>query len=77
MTTMIKLKESSGANVEVLGDDQLNQVVGGHHGGHRRRNHGHGYKNSRRNDSHNWASGYEGKGYGEYGSDSDFSSDDS
>ena len=59
---MIKLNQSSSANVNVLGEAQLGQVVGGRgHGGHRRRDYDHCYKN-RRNDCYNYDGGYEGKG---------------
>ena len=77
---MIKHNESNSANVNVLGDDQLSQVVGGHHGGHRRRNYGHCYKNDKNrqyNGGYNYDAGYEGKGYGEDSYDSDFSNGDS
>jgi hypothetical protein len=60
--TMIKLNQSGSANVNVLGEEQLGQVVGGrNHGGHRRRNYDHCYKN-RYNDCYNYDGGYESKG---------------
>ena len=60
---MIKLNQPSSANVNVLGEDQLGQVVGGRgHGGHHRRNYDHCYKNRRYNDCYNYEGGYESKG---------------
>jgi len=60
---MIKLNQSSSANVNVLGEAQLGQVVGGRgHGGHRRRNYDHCYNNRRYNDCDNYGGGYESKG---------------
>jgi hypothetical protein len=60
---MIKLNQSVSANVNVLGEDKLGQVVGGRgHGGHRRRDYDHCYKNRRYNDCYNSDGGYESKG---------------
>ena len=73
---MIKLNESGSANVNVLGEDQLGQVVGGRgHGGHRRRNYDHCYRNRRYNDCYSYDRGYEGKGYCEDSYESDDSYD--
>jgi len=61
---MIKLSESGSANVNVLGEEQLDQVVGGrHHGGYRWKKYDHCYKNRRYNDCYNYEGCYEGKGY--------------
>ena len=61
---MIKLNQSSSANLNVLSEDKLGQVVGGrgHGGGNRWRKYDHCYKN-RYNDCYNYEGGYEGKGY--------------
>ena len=60
---MIKLNQSGSANVNVLGEDQLGQVQGGHGrcGGYRKYNHR--YENRRYNDCYSSDSGYEGKGH--------------
>ncbi|MEO8178389.1 MAG: hypothetical protein ABI895_06105 [Deltaproteobacteria bacterium] len=68
---MIKLNESVSANVNVLGEDQLGQVVGGrHHGGNRWKKYDHCYKNRRYNDCYNYEGGYESKGDDSYDHDS-------
>jgi hypothetical protein len=74
---MMKLNESSSANVNVLGEDQLGQVVGGRgHGGYRRRNYDHCYRNRRYNDCSSYDGGYESKGcddsYESYDCDSSY-----
>jgi hypothetical protein len=60
---MIKLNQSGSANVNVLGEDQLGQVVGGrgHRSGHRK-NYNHCYDKRRYNDCDNYGGGYESKG---------------
>ena len=71
---MIKLNETSSANVSLVGEDELTQVVGGccyrprryHCGGWRRRDYGdHGYGKGKRD------YGYEGESYESEGSDGD------
>jgi hypothetical protein len=61
--TMTKPNQILSANVNVLDEAQLQQVVGGNGrcGGYRK-NYGHGYKNRRHNDSYNYEGGYESKG---------------
>jgi hypothetical protein len=70
---MTKPNQTLSANLNVLDEAQLEQVVGGHGrcGGYRK-NYGHGYKNRRYNDCYNYEGGYESKG-----SDNSYESDES
>src|SRR3954452_4123491 len=71
-TTMIKLNQSGSANVNVLGEDQLGQVQGGHGrcGGYRKYNHR--YEDRRYNDCYSYEGGYEGKGHCDSYNDDDY-----
>jgi hypothetical protein len=78
---MIKLNDNIRASIQVLGEDQLDQVVGGchhkgwgkRHGGGYGRGHG-GYGGGRRDDD---KSGYGGGSYEEPRDDYGYGSDDS
>ena len=67
---MSKLNQKASANVTVLDETKLEQVVGGHHGGSRRHNYGHCYNHRHNKDRYNYGGGHEDKTYGEEGFDS-------
>jgi hypothetical protein len=72
LPTMIKPNQTTSANVNVLDEAKLEQVVGGHGhcgGGYRWKKYSHRYEN-RRSDCSNYDGGYEGKGYCEDSYDS-------
>jgi hypothetical protein len=75
-TTMIKLNQS-GANINVLDEAQLGNVIGGHRGGHRKyNNYGHCYDKKRYDyckSDYNYSDCYDSKSYGDdsYRSDDD------
>jgi hypothetical protein len=76
-TIMIKHNPAGSANVNVLDEAQLGNVVGGHRGGYRKYNYGHCYDKKRYDYCHNkdysYSDCYESKGYGDdsYGYDED------
>jgi len=75
---MIKPNQTFSANVNVLDEAKLQQVVGGNGrcGGYHRK-YNHRYENRRHNDCYNYDGGYEGKGYREDSYDSSGDSYDS